>query len=588
MTPLVLRADYQQPSVDAVRREWARWQRPIVSAATGMGKTVIGIGLARELLTQKPDGRLLWLAHRKELITQPYEAFRRWCPELSCGIVKQKRREYDRQVVIASVPSLGPKRLPELPHLDWILIDEAHHCLRDNSYGRIVNYVYDDSPGVRLAGMTATPWRTDGGLGGVFDGCVGGYDLQWGIEHGRLVPVVGKRAVTDISLDGVAKRGGDFVAKSLSERINTDDRNRKVVDEYLNVAGERPFIAFAADIAHAQDLAVAFRARGVACEAIWDGIDKECGKGSRERVLADHKAGRLHGVVNVGILTEGYDDPRIRCVILARPTRSKLLLFQMVGRGTRLAAGTEWAHESADAGKRDCLLLDFADAVGNAGPLVSILDLGVPVPDVETGEEILPPEEPVVDTGPPTDRHGRVEWTLQEFDLFTGRLRWEWVGQTRVLGLDDKLTRIVVVWPDAPGYRAILADVKERRVQWLTWGSVPESEALRKAESCCRKSGANGRQLYKHPSFWAKPAYPQQRTALERYGFPAGETVHWSRAKARRAREWCLARATFECHIHGRWPPPGRLLRYAREFYRAGGQIPEETDVRPAAAGGTW
>ena len=149
---------------------------------------------------------------------------------------------------------------------------------------------------------------------------------------------------TDVDLSGVEKSRGDFAQDQLANAVNTPERNRRIVDAWLAKAESRQTVAFCAGIKHAQDLAAAFREKGVEAEAVW-GDDKE-----RSEKLARHRAKETTVICNCGVLVEGYDDPGIACVLLARPTQRGTLFTQMVGRGTRL-----------NEGKTDLVVLDVVD-----------------------------------------------------------------------------------------------------------------------------------------------------------------------------------------------------------------------------------
>jgi len=207
---------YQREGVDSVRQGWSQGRRRLIlQAATGLGKTVIGVNVAAEDLAQ--GERCLWLAHRNELIAQPKATFDLWAPDLATGIVKAARREWLRDVVLGSLQSIRGRRLDEMPRMDMIIVDECHHALRTNTYGAIVARAEEANPDVRILGLTATPRRTDEqGLGGLFPDPAGGWGIEWGVEHRYLVPIRQLHIDTGQSLKGVRRRGGDFVAADLA------------------------------------------------------------------------------------------------------------------------------------------------------------------------------------------------------------------------------------------------------------------------------------------------------------------------------------------------------------------------------------
>ena len=179
------------------------------------------------------------------------------------------------------------------------------------------------------------PQRGDGrALAEIFEKITYSYGIRPAIEDGWLVDVKGFRVNTNINLDNVRVSKGDFEQGELEDTVNNPERNSRVVKSWLDKGEDRQTIVFTVGIQHAQDLAKEFQRHGVAAEAIW-GNDPE-----RALKLEAHRDGRITVLTNCGVLTEGYDDWRVGCILLARPTKSGMLFAQMIGRGTRLQEGT--------------------------------------------------------------------------------------------------------------------------------------------------------------------------------------------------------------------------------------------------------
>ncbi|MEM9456218.1 MAG: DEAD/DEAH box helicase [Myxococcota bacterium] len=326
-------------------------RRVLVSLPTGTGKTVVFSEFPRFFRMKR---RLLVLAHREELLEQAHHKFRRAHPTLRVEIEQAGRQASAKaQVVIASVPTLGRtdgKRLSRLRREDFFLVvvDEAHHAVAQ-SYLRIFDHFglrEPDTPRM-LVGFTATPYRSDKrGLGDVFEDIVFRRDLRQMIREGYLSRIRGWRISTNVDLDDVKVRHGDFVESQLAAAVNVALRNAAVVKAYLDFAPGRRAVIFCADVAHAQAMAAAFVDAGVPAAALWGAMPKD----ARQATLAAFSAGQLAVLTNCMVLTEGFDEPRVDCVILARPTKSRLLYVQMVGRGTRL-------HPDKD----DLLVIDVVD-----------------------------------------------------------------------------------------------------------------------------------------------------------------------------------------------------------------------------------
>lgn len=335
--------DYQRECLDAIVKSYARGRkRLLISLPTGTGKTIVFSRFPEAITGQR---RLLILTHRIELIEQTREKIEAINPGLSVGIEQARSRAGEARIVIASIQTLARGRVAGFdPSEFWgVIVDEAHHAVAD-SYRRVLDHF---GPEAKVAGFTATPRRGDEiGLGGAFEEITYSRGLGEMIDGGWLCRLRAYRVLTSTCLDGVATRHGDFAESDLSRAVDTPDRNAVVVRALLDMAKDRRSLVFCAGIDHAQALAEDLERAGVRAAAVWGEMPME----DRHQVLAAFRRGELDAVTNVGVLTEGYDDPGISCVIMARPTKSSLLYTQMVGRGTRL-------HPS----KPDLLVLDVVD-----------------------------------------------------------------------------------------------------------------------------------------------------------------------------------------------------------------------------------
>ena len=284
--------------------------------------------------------QMLVLAHRAELLDQACDKIRRANPELRVEVEQAGRSaKPDSHVMVASVPTLGRKGSNRLRHLDpdrffLIVVDEAHHATA-TTYRRILEYLGVFEPDTRklVVGFTATPKRGDGqGLEAVFEEIVFSRTLPEMIQAGYLSPVVGYRVETDIDLSRVKTRMGDFVVSHLSQAVNVEGRNHLVVKVFRSHLEDRQTLCFCVDVAHAHLLAETFNAEGIPAGAVTGDMERS----ERARVLDEFSSGKIRVIVNCMVLTEGYDEPSVEGIILARPTKSTLLYTQMIGRGTRL------------------------------------------------------------------------------------------------------------------------------------------------------------------------------------------------------------------------------------------------------------
>ena len=332
---------YQIECIDVITKAFKEGTtRQAISLPTGTGKTLTFAALAKQM-----NERTLIIAHRDELITQAIDKTKMMWPEVDIGKVKAEVNEYDSQVVVASIQSAQTnKRLEELKNQDFklLVIDECHHSTAE-SYQKLIEAI---NPSL-LVGFTATINRGDNAtLTDVFQSITYEKSLLEMIQAGYLCDLRGYRYLTEQKLDDVSITGGDFVTSSLSMAINTPTRNRIVVTAYFKHSKDKPAIAFCANVQHATDLAKMFREYGVKAEAIYGSMKSD----ERKRILKEFSQGKIDVLTNCEVLTEGFDEPKIHTVLMARPTKSNALYTQCIGRGTRL-------HPS----KKFCIVIDFVD-----------------------------------------------------------------------------------------------------------------------------------------------------------------------------------------------------------------------------------
>ena len=381
--------DYQQDALERIRRaEDAKLKRLLGVAATGLGKTVIFTSLA-----ERRGGRALILAHRDELIVQAVGKVLEVWPELGAtpaalaalhaadhpvvatagrvsatgkgvGIVKGAANDVHAHVVVASVQTLArPARLAKLldstesefalmgdtDPFDLVVVDEAHHAAA-LSYRAILKGLEAGEPhGPLLLGVTATPDRGDGkGLDDLFQTVVFSYDILWGIRSGYLCDLRGKAVkVAGLHTEEIKTTGGEYQAGDAGRVLEDAGAPATIAKAIKRFAKDRKTLAFTPTVAMAQHTAEACEAAGLT--AAW--VSGETPMDERHRILRDFHDQAAGVLVNCAVLTEGYDEPSVDCVVIARPTKSRALYAQMVGRGTR-------KHPD----KADCLVLDVVGA----------------------------------------------------------------------------------------------------------------------------------------------------------------------------------------------------------------------------------
>jgi superfamily II DNA or RNA helicase len=372
---------------------------------TGTGKTRAFCTLASRL-----RARTLILVHREELAQQTIATLASVWPGASVGLVRAESNDWTgKQIVVATVQSLY-RRLAQYPpdHFPLVVFDEAHHAAADSW-----QLVADHFTGFRL-GATATPTRLDGrGLDDLFgEKPVYVYPLKTAIRDGYLVGIKQYAIETTVDLNGVANRGNDFAPEELAEAVVNEARTRAVVEAFLGHAGDRKTVAFCVSLKHVDQVCEAFQLEGVEARSVTGEMNRE----DRAQVLADFAKGRFQVLVNCQVLTEGYDERSIGCVLMARPTQSKALYQQMLGRGLRLCP---------EAGKEDCLVLDVVDncrrhQLVTATSLLGVHKVnadGMDVLDLEQ-EEIEEQERALLERKPCLPPEATVHWTAQPFDPF--------------------------------------------------------------------------------------------------------------------------------------------------------------------------
>jgi superfamily II DNA or RNA helicase len=358
---------------------------------------------------------MLIIAHREELLEQARDKISRSNPDLKVQIEQASlHADPDADIVVASVQTIAKSECRRLMRFDltdfrMVVIDEAHHATaksyvtvlqafgllppddflieekpdRESSLAerlawqrsRLAGWDAQGRPNCLLLGVTATPTRGDKiGLEAVFQQSAYSMTIRDGIEQGFLAPIRAYRVLTDRNLDTVATRAGDFALDQLSSVVDDEGRNRLAVKSYLEYAPDRKAVAFAVDVAHAKHMAECFNASGISAEVVYGDMATQ----DRRRILSGFTSGQYRVLTNAMLLTEGWDEPSVNCIIQARPTKSQSLYVQMAGRGTRLFDG-----------KDDCILIDLVDIARKHSLITSAELVGLPANFDAKGQNLL-------------------------------------------------------------------------------------------------------------------------------------------------------------------------------------------------------
>ncbi|MBM7865987.1 DEAD/DEAH box helicase family protein [Heliobacterium gestii] len=337
----------------------------LLTHATGTGKTTTAV-----LDAKRVGLPVLFLAHTRELVEQAAHTFVRLWPEaevtiedgdgrrsLARGKESLKRREgcdaagsdehekdvFAGKVTVSSVQYVSRNLSQYAPEqFGYLVIDEAHHAT-SRTYKEVIGHFKTRF----LLGLTATPERMDGqSLLDIFQHVAHRMDLKTAIELGELVPIRCVRVKTNVDLSSVRFNGFRYQAKDLEEKLRIPERDRLIVQTYLELTPGERAVVFCVNVAHAERLAELFCAAGVEARS----VSGRQSRVERQQILSDYGAGAIQVLCACDILNEGWDSPETRVLLMARPTLSKVIYLQQLGRGTRKAPG-----------KESLLVVDFVD-----------------------------------------------------------------------------------------------------------------------------------------------------------------------------------------------------------------------------------
>ncbi|MCA1824372.1 MAG: DEAD/DEAH box helicase [Frankia sp.] len=501
---------YQLEALAGVDDVLSRVRSALIVGATGTGKTTT---FAEAIRRRHREGPALVIAHRQELIDQAARRIRMQTG-LSVGVEKAERyAERDCDVVVASVQTLGTaddRRLKSWrrDHFKLVVVDEAHHAIA-SSYRRILDWFET----AKVLGVTATPDRADEqAMGQVFDEVAHIYEIGDAIADGYLCRIRARFVHCEaVDLSSVHTVAGDLNQGELEMVMSSEAALHQVARPTLELAGDRPTVAFTTSVANAHRLAEVFNRYRTGCARAVDG---ETDDTTRRRLLNDYDQGRFQFIVNVGVLTEGWDCPRVACVAMGRPTSSRSLYAQCVGRGTRVFPG-----------KEDLLVLDF---VGNAGKhkLVSAADvLGGKYP-----EDVVAAAAAAVEKDPGKDvaqALADAQRAKEERQAALERAREEDArrragAKTTVRYTTQEVDPFGVLDIERPKYSGRFGDevASEKQVALLQKWKVPLPENVSKRDANrligeCIERGRRGECTFAQAKTLAKYGYPKNATRAQ-------------------------------------------------------------------------
>lgn len=348
---LTLRS-YQKEAINAVFDYYRNNDgNCIISIPTGTGKSLIQAEILRRCLSQKPSLRFLCLAHVKELLEQNEQELLSLWPTAPVGVYSAGlNRKEDAPILIAGIQSI----YKDPPPSDVVIVDEVHRFSDDPD--SMYMQLYEKMGRPRMIGMTATPFRTKKGLltkSEVWDKIVYSAQIERMIKDGFLCRVTTKQSNIQPDLSAVKETGGDYIMSQAQEAMIWV--HEEAIDEIVKLGANRKhWLVFACNVEHAFTIKNSLDCRGIETAVVVG----EMPSSFRDKVIDEFKSGLYRCLVNVNILTTGFNFKAIDLIATLRPTKSAIIYVQSVGRGMR-----------TEEGKEDCLVLDYAGWINEFGPI---------------------------------------------------------------------------------------------------------------------------------------------------------------------------------------------------------------------------
>jgi DNA repair protein RadD len=360
---------YQQSAIDELMAWFDKNPNgnPCLELPTGAGKSHVIASLCKNIIQEWPDQRIVMITHVKELIEQNAQKMRQHWPNAPMGIYSAslKRRQLSEAITFAGIQSIR-LRAADVGHVDLIIIDECHLVGHkdEGSYRKFINDLMEINPSLRVIGLTATPYRLGHGLitekPALFDAIISpvSCSIQRLVADGFLAPLRSKSTTAKLSVEGVGKRGGEYIESELQKAVDNSMTNQEVVTEIIERAGDRrSWLIFCTGIHHSYHIRDLLIEYGIRAETITGDMPML----EREKIIRDYRSGEITALTNANVLTTGFDAPDTDLIAFLRPTISPGLYVQMAGRGMRLKSHTD-----------HCLVLDFAGNVEFHGPITAV------------------------------------------------------------------------------------------------------------------------------------------------------------------------------------------------------------------------
>lgn len=360
---------YQSAALDSLWEWFGRHPdgNPVMDCCVGSGKSVMIAAAIQRAIREYPETRVIVIVHQLELLEQNLAKLRSIWPAADIGVycAALGRKELGHAITFATIGSVY--RVAHLMGAVALVLADECHLISTKEEGMWRGFIESmkrcGNPDIRVVGWTGTPFRTGGiwitaGDASLFTGIAARVSMTDMLAAGYLLPLVPAATTTRIDASSVRTQAGDYNVADLARAADTAAIVEAACDEIVTLAeGRRRMLVFAVNVEHAHHVSEALVRRGVACDV----VTGETPKAERAQMLRDYAADRLRCLVNVGVLTTGFDQPDIDFIALLRPTQSPTLAIQMCGRGMRTAPG-----------KVDCAFADFTDTIARLGPIDKI------------------------------------------------------------------------------------------------------------------------------------------------------------------------------------------------------------------------
>lgn len=361
---------YQRKCIDSLYAYWesADSGNGLIVIPTGGGKSLVMAALIKELCERWPGTRSLILSHVKELIQQDFDEIKTYWPEAPIGIFSAGigRKDIQAQILVAGIQSIDKHAHRLIPPPEIVVVDECHLLPRNETtrYRKVLKTLKQMYPAMKCVGLTATAYRLDSGwlhIGkdAIFDQIVYDVPVQELIDQGYLCPVVPYGSNVKIDTSSVHHSGKEFVSGELEDAAMAGDITELAVRDMCERAKDRKkWLIFACGKKHAEQIKSCLDTHGIN-SAI---ITADTPKTERDELIDMYKNNSsldpIRALININVLTTGFNVPAIDMIAMLRPTESCGLYVQSVGRGMRIASG-----------KKDCLILDYAGNTIRHGPI---------------------------------------------------------------------------------------------------------------------------------------------------------------------------------------------------------------------------